>query len=147
MGYSRKKLNYNKENNEMSFVSLIKNCLLFFCVFAVLCVAFSAIFSLIFYQTLNPSKMLDISSLSSLYLASFASAFLLSKKNGQKYLLGGAILGVIILFVLVVGAIFCNTKIFSVEFLLKAVIPFVCILGAFLGIKREKKNKRKHIKK
>ena len=146
MGYSRKKFSFNKENGEMTFISLIKSCLLFFAVFAVLCVVFSAVFSLIFYQTLNPSKMLDISSLSSLYLASFVSAFLLSKKNGQKYLIGGAMLGIIILFVLVIGAIFCNTKIFSVEFLLKAVVPFVCILGAFLGIKREKKNKRKHIK-
>lgn len=147
MGYSRKRFNLNKENNELSFIALLKTCLLFFGVFAFFCVLFSAGFSLIFYQTLNPTKMLDFASLLSLYASALLSSFLLSKKTGQKYILGGIVLGTIILLVLIIGAIFCNTKIISIEFLLKAVIPFVCVLGAMLGIKRERKNKRKHINK
>ena len=144
MGFSKKKFKFNKENEEFAFFSLFKSCLLFFAVFLGMCILFSTVFSLIFYQTLNPDKMLDLASLASLYISAFLSAFLLSKKNGQKYILGGTILGLMILFVLITGAFFTDTKIISAEFLLKAVIPFVCILGSVLGIKREKKIKRKH---
>ncbi|MBQ8545925.1 MAG: TIGR04086 family membrane protein [Clostridia bacterium] len=144
MGFSKKKIKFNKENEEFTLFSLFKSCLLFFAVFLALCILFSVAFSLIFYQTLNPDKMLDLASVLSLYISAFISAFLLSKKNGQKYILGGTILGLMILLVLVVGSFFTDTKIISAEFLLKAVIPFVCILGSVLGIKREKKIKRKH---
>lgn len=143
MGFSKKKLKFSKENEEFTLFSLFKSCLLFFVVFLALCILFSGVFSLIFYQTLNPDKMLDLASIMSLYISAFLAAFLLSKKNGQKYILGGTILGLMILLVLFVGAFFTDTKIISAEFLLKAVIPFVCILGSVLGIKREKKIKRK----
>ena len=144
MGFSKKKFKFNKENEDFTFFSLFKSCLLFFAIFLVLCILCSVTFSLVFYQTINPDKMLDLASIASLYISAFLSAFLMSKKNGQKYILGGTILGIMILFVLVIGSFFTDTKIISAEFLLKAVIPFVCILGSVLGIKREKKVKRKH---
>ncbi len=143
MGISKKNFKL-RENEEYSFFSLLKTCLFFFAIFSLLCIAFSCIISLIFYQTLNPNKMVDFASITSLYLSSFFSAFLLSKKTGQKYILGGALLGVIILFVLFISALFTETKLISSEFLLKAVVPFVCILGALLGVKREKKKRKSY---
>ena len=145
MNISKNKFRSN-EIKDYSFLSLLKTCLFFFAIFSLICVAFSSITSLIFYQTLNPNKMVDFASISSLYLSAFLTSFLLSKKTGQKYILGGALLGAIILCVLFVAAVFTDTKIISSEFLFKAMVPIVCMFGAVLGIKREKQNKKRSYK-
>ena len=75
--------NFNGKSKDLTFIMLIKSCLLFLLVFISLCVFILVIMSLIFYQSLNPSKMVDLISLSSLFLSAFISAFLLSKANGQ----------------------------------------------------------------
>ena len=133
---------HSKENKDISFFSLFKTCLFFFAIFSLICVVFSSVTALIFYQTLNPDKMINFASTSSLYFSAFLSAFLLSKKTGEKYILGGTLLGLIIFFVLLITAIFTDTKIISSEFLFKAIIPVICILGALLGIRREKAKKK-----
>ena len=135
--------NRNKEK-ELSFVSLLKRCLMFLLIFAALCVSICLIMSIFFYQTLNPNKMTNLISLVSLFLSTFISAFLLSKRNGQKYLLGGLLLGCMIFVLLFIGALFTERKIFSPDFALRLAIPAVSLVGSLLGIKREKKIKRKH---
>lgn len=138
-----KNFNRNKEK-ELSFVSLLKRCLMFLLIFAALCVSICLIMSIFFYQTLNPNKMTNLISLVSLFLSTFISAFLLSKRNGQKYLLGGLLLGCMIFILLFIGALFTERKIFSPDFALRLAIPAVSLVGSLLGIKREKKIKRKH---
>ena len=135
--------NRNKEK-ELSFVSLLKRCLMFLLIFVALCVSICLIMSIFFYQTLNPNKMTNLISLLSLFLSTFISAFLLSKRNGQKYLLGGLLLGCMIFVLLFIGALFTERKIFSPDFALRLAIPAVSLVGSLLGIKREKKIKRKH---
>ncbi len=143
MNISKKSFNHSKDG-ELSFLSLLKRCLLFLAIFVALCVTITVIMSLFLYRTLNPNKMVDLISLSSLFISAFVSAFLLSKRNGQKYLLGGLMLGCMIFVVLFAGALFTERKIFSAEFGLRLAVPAVCMIGALLGIKREKKVKRKH---
>ncbi len=143
MEYSRKRLSTQKEASSLSLLGILKNSLIFFLVFVGICISLSVILSVIFYNFPNPVAYTEIIATASLFIASFVSAFLLSKKTGQKYLLGGLFLGLIIVFVLFVGSLFTDTKILSAEFLLKLLVPALCVLGALLGIKREKRVKRK----
>lgn len=144
MEFSKKRLKQRKESKELSFFSLIKSCLAFLLVFVGICITITIIASIFFYQSLNPTKMIDLISIGSLFLSAFISAFLLSKRNGQKYILGGLLLGGMIFILLFIGALMNGTQIFSAEFALKLAIPAVCVIGSLLGIKREKKLKRKH---
>lgn len=136
------KKNFNSKSKDLTLIMLLKSCLLFLLVFISLCVFISVIMSLIFYQSLNPSKMVDLISLSSLFLSAFVSAFLLSKANGQKYLLGGILLGIMIFILLFIGALFTERKIFSADFLFRLSVPAITMIGALAGIKREKKSKK-----
>ena len=143
MAFSNKNF-IHKENKSFTFLSLVKSCLLFSLVFVGLCITISLFMSLIFYHTLDPSKMVNHISLTSLFVSALISAFCLSKKNGQKYILGGLMLGGMIFVILFVGALFTERKIFSPEFALRLAVPAVCVIGALLGMKRERKIKRKH---
>lgn len=132
----------SNDTKEFTFFKLFKRCLLFLLVFASLCIFISLLMSLIFYQSINPNKVVDLISIASLFSSAFISAFLLSKSNGQKYLLGGIMLGIMIFIILFIGALFTERKIFSAEFLLRLAVPAVTMIGSLLGMKREKKIKR-----
>lgn len=140
--YKKNFKNKSNDGTEFSFPSLLKRCLLFLLVFVSLCVLISLVMSLIFYKSVNPGKMVNIISLTALFSSAFISAFLLSKFNGQKYLLGGIMLGVMIFILLFIGALFTERKIFSADFALRLSVPAVTMIGALIGIKREKKAKR-----
>ena len=148
MELSKKKFKIkSNEQTELGFLGLLKSCSLFLLVFIALCVFISVITAIFFYKSLNPSKAIDLISLSSLFISAFISSFLLSKYNGQKYLLGGILLGFMIFVILFIGALFTERKIFSAEFLLRLAVPAVTMIGALLGIKREKRNKRPKIRR
>ena len=142
MDYSRKKLPSRSESQSLSFLGLTKNVLIFFLVFVGISIVLTLLFSLIFYNLPNPTAFVDAVAIASLFISSLISAFLLSKKTKEKYLLGGLLLGLIITSIIFIGSLFTDTKILSLEFLIKLLTPVFTILGAFLGIKRERKNSR-----
>ena len=143
MNYSRKKLPSRTDAQSLSLLGLTKNVLIFFLVFIVISFALTLLLSLIFYNLPNPTAFVNVVSTATLLISSLISAFLLSKKTKEKYLLGGLFLGLIITIIIFIGSLFTDTKILSLEFLIKLLIPVFTVLGAFLGIKRERKNKHK----
>jgi putative membrane protein (TIGR04086 family) len=143
MNYSRKKLPTRTETESLSFLGLTKNVLIFFLVFVGISIVFTLLASIVFYNLPNPTAFVDLVATASLFISSLISAFLLSKKIKEKYLLGGLFLGLIITIIIFIGSLFTDTKILSFEFLIKLLIPVFTLLGAFLGIKRERKNKHK----
>ena len=143
MNYSRKKLPSRTDAQSLSLLGLTKNVLIFFLVFIAISFALTLLLSLIFYNLPNPTAFVNVVSTATLLISSLISAFLLSKKTKEKYLLGGLFLGLIITIIIFIGSLFTDTKILSFEFLIKLLIPVFTVLGAFLGIKRERKNKHK----
>ena len=143
MNYSRKKLPSRTDAQSLSLLGLTKNVLIFFLVFIVISFALTLLLSLIFYNLPNPTAFVNVVSTATLLISSLISAFVLSKKTKEKYLLGGLFLGLIITIIIFIGSLFTDTKILSLEFLIKLLIPVFTVLGAFLGIKRERKNKHK----
>ena len=143
MNYSRKKLPPRAEAQSLSFLGLTKNVLIFFLVFIGISIVLTILLSLIFYNLPNPTAFVDVVGSASLFISSLISAFLLSKKTKEKCLLGGLFLGLIIVSIIFIGSLFTDTKILSLEFIIKLLIPVFTVLGAFLGIKREKKIKRR----
>lgn len=136
---------FNNRNKikELTFPILLKRCLLFSLIFAVITVLLVLIFSAFFYNTENPTSKLQLIAIISVYLAAFISAFALSKVNGGLYFWGGLILGSIILALILILSIFI--KVDNQNIFLQLALPIISILGAMLGQKREKRNKhRKH---
>ena len=144
MQLSSKKSNTFKVNKQ-GIKTLLINLVIFFSIFCLVCILLSVIFSLIFYySTENPNKMVNFSSFASLFLSSMITSFIMSKKLGERYLLNSLLLSGIILITLLFGAIFTDTRIFSLEFLLKLLVPVFCMVGAFWGKKRNKNHKKRY---
>ena len=89
MNYSRKKLPSRTDAQSLSLLGLTKNVLIFFLVFIVISFALTLLLSLIFYNLPNPTAFVNVVSTATLLISSLISAFLLSKKTKEKYLLGG----------------------------------------------------------
>lgn len=134
---------FNNRNKikELTFPILLKRCLVFSLIFAVISVLLVLILSAFFYNTENPTSKLLLIATISMYLATFLSAFFLSKLNGSLYFWGGLILGTIILALILVLSIF--VKVDNQNIFLQLALPVISILGAMLGQKREKRTKRR----
>lgn len=134
---------FNNRNRikELTFPILLKRCFLFTIFFSVVTVLLVLILSAFFYNTENPTSKLQLIATISMYLATFFSAFFLSKLNGGLYFWGGLILGTIILALILVISIF--VKVENQNIFLQLALPVISILGAMLGQKREKRNNRR----
>lgn len=117
---------------------------LFFIIVFLLCAVFSGF---VLLKLPNPLKMIDAATLISLYFAAIISSFLISKKNGQKYLMCAAFCALLLFAFLFLMSLFTNSGIFTVRFFLRLISLPLCFLGALLGKKREKRVVHKHKRK
>ena len=138
------KNSFKQKDEGLSIKSFAINIALSLLIFLGVFFVFSLLISLFLYNTPNPTALLDIATYSSLFVASFVACFFLSKKNGQKYLLGALIFGFLVVFVLFTVSIFTDTKLISIDSLLKLATLVFCIAGGLLGIKKEKRIRHKH---
>lgn len=131
---------YNGENaTSLSFATLLIRCLIFTGVFALLSTAFILIFSGIFYNTTNPTAKIEIASLASLYLSVAICSSALTRINSQKWLFGGLILGCMIYITTLFFAIFIQDDPNTENIILRAIIPILSTVFAFLSRKKDKK--------
>ena len=102
-----------------------------------------ATLGVIAFKLPNPLKFTSALAYIALYLSAFSSSFIISKKNGQKYLLCALFNASFLFFALFILAILGKTSIFSLVFALRLASLLFIFLGAFLGIRRQKVKKHK----
>ena len=132
------------KENKLKFLKSISYALLFF---IACCLLFSFVFSIIFYNFENSTKMIRIASLSSLFLSGLVACFIVAKITGENYFLIPLIISIFAIILFFVSCIFSNTKIFSSDFLIKLMFPVFCFSGSLLGKKRVKFTRKKHYKR
>ena len=138
----KKRLNFNKELN---FKKLFIRCLLFGVIFLILGLITNLLLSFVLYRTKDPTSLLELGGIISLFSSSIIIGYIQSRINKQYYLLGGIVLGIIIfIFTVIVTLILSNGNITTNNVLLKALIPAFSVIGSMLGIKRERKRKKHH---
>ena len=99
----------------------------------------------IFYFTENPTKMLDLSAYLSLFLSAIITGLILTR-NKENTLITYVLTSLSVFLVIFVGALFSDTKIFSFDFLIRLLVPFLMFLGHFFR-KMKKKNPKKRYKR
>ena len=136
---------YKKFNNDnLTVNNLIKRTFIFIIPTVLLCILFTMLFSAVFFNMPDSTSKISLCATLSLYFTAFFAGFIISKINGQKYLLGGALLGFLIFAINIIFFLIFEDNIELSYIMTKLLIPVTCILGSILGIKREKKpTKRK----
>lgn len=135
---------HNKTNNTaLTFKDLLKRAFVFLLPTLLIAIIFTILFSLIFYNMPDSTSKISLCSSLSMYFTAFFAGFILSKVNGQKYLVGSALLGLILFAINVILALIIKSDFGFSQMLMKLLIPFTCVCGGILGIKREKKHLRK----
>lgn len=127
---------------ELSFPILLIRCAIFLGVFCILSAIFILILSAVFYNTANPTAQIPIASLLSLYLSVFIASFIFTKINGEKWLVGGLLLGIFIYLLTLMLAFLVKTEGNTYNIILRVLIPFISLLSAFLARRRDKKIKK-----
>ncbi|MBQ7760685.1 MAG: TIGR04086 family membrane protein [Clostridia bacterium] len=135
---------FRNQDTELTTPRFIVRCLLLVGFFFLVYILSSLVASAFMYNTYNPTQNIYIFALICCALSSFSAGFILSKINGQKYLLGGIILCALITGFLLLISIFVQSE--TENFVHFIVIPAFCLLGSFLGKKRIRNNykRKKH---
>ena len=129
-------------SQEMNFGILLKRCICFVIVYAIIYLAIALISSAILFNTSDPTSKIGSASLIALYLSALFSGFFMAKVNKEYYFSGGAILGFMVLFVCA-AITFAFGEFTTSSFLVFCLIPAFCILGSVIGKKRDKKSFRR----
>lgn len=145
---NKKRFNRNSgAEKELTLGTILKRCFVFTLIFCLICSILTITLSFAFFKTPDPHSWVFTISLISPILASFITALALSKYNGSKYLLCGLLLGsMIFLLSLVLSLAFSSLEGFGI--LTKSAIIPSAVLGALLGIRKEKsvgKRRKKRI--
>lgn len=137
--------NQNSKNEDFTILSLFKSCGIFLIVFAVISLISILILSFIFYSTKDPTSKIKIAALISLYFSSFVCAFMMSKKNGQMFLVGGFIFGLcIIVLTLILSLFFKSEGTMQNSIILRSIIIIPTMLGGVLGGKKKEHKRKRH---
>ena len=144
MSKFRKNKHLQGENgiSELSFIDIIKSCLLFLVFFCALSLVLILITSFIFFRLEDPTAWLDIIGKFVLYFSALVSGFLLSKRNLQRYVPGGLFLGALITALIFTLSLILQNETANNNALWLALIPVCTVLGSVLGIKRTSKPRR-----
>lgn len=133
---------FNKKS--LSFCKLILRSSIFVFAFMIVLSISTLISSFLFYNTTNPTSKIELAALISLYFSTFLCSLMLTRINGEKWLLGGLVLGVLIYMTTLVFAIFIKDDPNPKNIILRALIIAVSVFSAFISRKREKKRKIKY---
>ena len=134
-----------QKTDNFNLTNLLVSTSFFTLLFFLIGVFTLAIASFILLRTNNPVKYIDISSTICLYASSLISGFAYAKKQGRYNIKIGLLLGITISLLLFIISLFLKEKNSSNYILYYIFIPIFTTLGSILGIKRERKvRKRKH---
>ena len=138
-----KKSKHRLKNQELSFKGLIFRELIFTLLFCLIGFFVSLTLSYFLFKTKDPTSYIQVSGICSLYISVFLSGYISSKVNGQKYFLGGLLLGLFIFTLTYLLCLLMPEYKFNVKNLIwRLIIPLFCILGAMIGTKRKRKRKK-----
>ena len=138
-----KKSKRRLKNQELSIKNLILRELLFTLLFCLIGFIVSLTLSYFLFKTKDPTSLITVSGLCSLYISVFLSGYISSKVNGQKYFLGGLMQGIFIFMLTYILCLLMPEYKFNVNNLIwRLMIPLFCILGAMIGTRRKRKRKK-----
>lgn len=144
MSYNKKRKHY-LDTKELTLKALLIRCIIFTMFFCIFSIILALIFTLIGFNSQDPTSKIDLFGTIALLLSVFFSGFIMSKVNKEKYFIGSLILGIMILLLTTLASLLLpsNEEATIMQVIWKLIIPVVCILGGMLGIKRESKNHRR----
>ena len=132
-------------NNEITFSTLLKKCLLNLLLFCALIMIFSLLSGLIFFSTKDPTSKIGIGAYMTLYLSVAISSFVLSKQLGQKQILCGLLFGgLIIVLIFMISLILGSGKLGIGDLISKLMIIIISTGSSLLtrANNRKKRHKR-----
>ena len=140
----RKKIFSQSDSNEnISFLSLLKKCIVFSVIFFLVFFLITAIIGVLFYNTENPTPKADFVGIISLFLASIICSFALSRTLNERNILSGLIMGLFVLgIILIISAIIPGSRDGNNIIVLRYFTPIICIFGSIIGMKRKNKKRR-----
>ena len=134
------------KSNKLSLFGIIKILLLFTALYAVITALLILVSSLILFNTEDPLAYISITSKGISLVSSLITGFVLAKKQGEKYLLKGLVLGVFISCLLLLVSLFIGES-GSFNPIIYIATLATAAIGALLGRPREKRKKVKHKRK
>jgi len=130
-------------NYELSFLTLLKKCLLNLIFFSALVLIFSLLSGLIFFRTNDPTSKIGISAYLSLYLSVAISSFVLAKHTGQRQILCGLTFGgLVVILTFTLSLIIYTGKMDITDLILKILTIIISVSASLLS--RTNSRKRKH---
>ena len=126
----------------LSLYKLVLRCAIFtiiFCLFSILTIFVT---SLILYNTTNPTSTSELGGVVALYISTFITVFIMTKINKEKWLFGGLILGGLIFALTLLLFIFIDGDVTPNNFFFRLIILAISLISAFLGRKKEGKNRK-----
>lgn len=145
MNKLRRKHEIKNSKTSSNLLEMIISSSLFTLLFCIIGLIMLALATIILLKFDNPIKYIDLASLFSLYSSSLITGFVFAKKYGKKYVTIGLMLGLMIFALIFIISIFFKEDVTRHRALYRVLIPVFTIFGSILGIKREKRSKkRKH---
>lgn len=129
-------------NNEITFLTLLKKCLLNLLLFCALIMFFSLLSGLIFFNTKDSTSKIGISAYVSLYLSVAISSFVLSKYLGQKQILCGLLFGALIVFLTYALSLIFGSGKLDINDLISNIFTIIISMGASLLTRANNRKKR-----
>lgn len=139
----KKSFNRTEEEKNTTLFNVIKSSLLFTVIFYFIGIILVLATSVVAYRSSDPSKYIEYLGKICLFVSALISGFMMAKKQGQKYILNGLILGSFILSSIFITSLFSDSDIIQNNLIWYILIPMSTVLGNILGIKREKNKHRK----
>lgn len=136
----------NKRSEGLPLYKLVLRCAIFAVIFCVISILVIVLTSIIFYNTPNPTVKTQTAAFIALYSSAFITSFIMTRINGEKWLFGGLILGLMLFILTLVFSIFINGVPGSQSIIPRILVAVVALLAAFLGRKREHSKKPHHKK-
>ena len=132
----------NSSQKGLSFYKLLLRCILFTFIFCIVSVSLVIVLSCIFYGTQNPTAKIQLLGYIGLYFSVFLTSFIMTRTNGEKWLLGGLILGAMIFLLTFFLSIFINDIPNSNSMIFRFLIIASSSVSAFIARRRSNKNRK-----
>ena len=125
----------------LTFLCILRRAVIFMLIFCIISLLLATILALVLYNTKDPSSFLCYIGPVVLSFSSMLTGFIFSRKNGEKWLLCGVILGLILTSLIFVLNLTFNSYGSESQLVLLALVPLTTVIGSLLGSKRKTVNK------
>ena len=131
---------YSHNNENSTFLQILRQHLKFTFLFFIMSILFILVVSIFLFNTNNPTKYINLALNIVMCLSVFICSLLLSKCLNEKIILNCLIYGIIITAIFFVLSLIFNGDKSIVSY---GLIPIFSIAGGVIGIKRERKRKKR----